>query len=409
MSVFDLFINFIESLGYFGFIYFIFHKRKSISLLFVFILLKTTITSIHNYYLLPEISLTILSQLLVFLYAYLLNRKNNLQNIFMTLLIFDINKVCITISMLISNIIFSFPFYQGNAYIFLVLLSKFLFYLISYITLRLLNKSNITFYKSNKIILILIILFILELLYSSCIEIVFYNSIFDINMILILLLINLLVIILCYTFFESQKEQLHLLKLQETNLKNEHQIKINQINDESIKHLSLWKHDINYVFTYIENHIKNQRYDNALKTIYIYHDVINNYNLFTNTNNDTLNSTLIEYIDGLIKNDIHIYISTDKKEVPLSTEHYQQILHLFFNHIIKNCQSDYQKEVWITYYTQSPYFTLSLEYTCLETTLYTLQESMQKIINQYVGFIKISHEDQKDIINIIIPLAENNE
>ena len=407
MSVFDLFINFIESLGYFGFIYFIFHKRKSISLLFVFVLLKTTITSIHNYYLLPEISLTILSQLLVFLYAYLLNRKNNLQNIFMTLLIFDINKVCITISMLISNIIFSFPFYQGNAYIFLVLLSKFLFYLISYITLCLLNKSNITFYKSNKIILILIILFILELLYSSCIEIVFYNSIFDINMILTLSLINLLVIILCYTFFESQKEQLHLLKLQETNLKNEHQIKINHINDESIKHLSLWKHDINYVFTYIENHIKNQRYDNALKTISIYHDVINNYNLFTNTNNDTLNSILIEYIDELIKNDIHIYISTDKKEVPLSTEHYQQILHLFFNHIIKNCQSDYQKEVWITYYTQSPYFTLSLEYTCLEATLYTLQESIEKIVNQYVGFIKISCEDQKDIIKIIIPLTKN--
>ena len=409
MSVFDLFINFIESLGYFGFIYFIFHKRKCISLLFVFVLLKTTITSIHNYYLLPEISLTILSQLLVFLYAYLLNRKNNLQNIFMTLLIFDINKVCITISMLISNIIFSFPFYQGNAYIFLVLLSKFLFYLISYITLCLLNKSNITFYKSNKIILILIILFILELLYSSCIEIVFYNSIFDINMILTLSLINLLVIILCCTFFESQKEQLHLLKLQETNLKNEHQIKINHINDESIKHLSLWKHDINYVFTYIENHIKNQRYDNALKTISIYHDVINNYNLFTNTNNDTLNSILIEYIDELIKNDIHIYISTDKKEVPLSTEHYQQILHLFFNHIIENCQSDYQKEVWITYYTQSPYFTLSLEYTCLEATLYTLQESIEKIVNQYVGFIKISHEDQKDIIKIIIPLTENNE
>ena len=407
MSVFDLFINFIESLGYFGFIYFIFHKRKSISLLFVFVLLKTTITSIHNYYLLPEISLTILSQLLVFLYAYLLNRKNNLQNIFMTLLIFDINKVCITISMLISNIIFSFPFYQGNAYIFLVLLSKFLFYLISYITLCLLNKSNITFYKSNKIILILIILFILELLYSSCIEIVFYNSIFDINMILTLSLINLLVIILCYTFFESQKEQLHLLKLQETNLKNEHQIKINHINDESIKHLSLWKHDINYVFTYIENHIKNQRYDNALKTISIYHDVINNYNLFTNTNNDTLNSILIEYIDELIKNDIHIYISTDKKEVPLSTEHYQQILHLFFYHIIKNCQSDYQKEVWITYYTQSPYFTLSLEYTCLEATLYTLQESIEKIVNQYVGFIKISCEDQKDIIKIIIPLTKN--
>ncbi|WP_157844110.1 hypothetical protein [Candidatus Stoquefichus sp. SB1] len=228
-------------------------------------------------------------------------------------------------------------------------------------------------------------------------------------MILTLLFINVLVIILCYTFFESQKEQLHLLKLQEINLKNEHQIKINHINDESIKHLSLWKHDINYVFTYIENHIKNQRYDNALKTISIYHDVINNYNLFTNTNNDTLNSILIEHIDELIKNDIHIYISTDKKEVPLSTEHYQQILHLFFNHIIKNCQSDYQKEIWITYYTQSPYFTLSLEYTCLEATLYTLHESFEKIVNQYVGFIKISHEDQKDITKIIIPLTENNE
>ena len=409
MSVFDLFINFIESLGFVGFIYFVFHKRGSFILFFIFVIINMLNLTIHNYYLLPEISLTISLQLIIFLYAYILNRKNIIQNIFLTLLIFNISNFSNTTSMIITNIFYSFPFYQGNSYIFLAILSRVLFYLISYITLCLLNKSNITFNKSNKIILILVILFILKLLYSSCIEIVFYNSIFDINMILTLSLINLLVIILCYTFFESQKEQLHLLKLQETNLKNEHQIKINHINDESIKHLSLWKHDINYVFTYIENHIKNQRYDNALKTISIYHDVINNYNLFTNTNNDTLNSILIEYIDELIKNDIHIYISTDKKEVPLSTEHYQQILHLFFYHIIKNCQSDYQKEVWITYYTQSPYFTLSLEYTCLEATLYTLQESIEKIVNQYVGFIKISCEDQKDIIKIIIPLTENNE
>lgn len=205
MSVFDLLINFIESLGFIGFIYFIFHKRKGFILFFIFVIINMLNVTLHNYYLLPEISLTISLQFIIFLYAYLLNRKNIIQDIFLTLLIFNISNFSNTTSMIITNIFYSFPFYRGNSYYFLAVFTRIVFFLITYMIYLILNKSTITFAKTNKIISILIILFILELLYSSCIEIVFYNNIFDINMILTLLFINVLVIILCYTFFESQK------------------------------------------------------------------------------------------------------------------------------------------------------------------------------------------------------------
>lgn len=403
MSTFDLIINIIESLGSIGFIYFVFHKQRSVFLLLTFIFIETLNTTFHNYYLFPELSLTISSQFILFLYAYLLNRKNYIQNIFMTFLIFNINNFSNTTSMLITDIFFSFPFYQGHSYYFLAIVTRILFFIISYIIYRILTQSTLTFHKTNKNISILVILFILELLYSSCIELIFYNNIFDIYTIFILTFINLFVAILCHTFYESQKEQAHLLKLQEENIRKENQIKINHINEETIKHLTLWKHDINYIFTYIENYISNQRYDDALKTISIYRNVLNNYNLFINTNNDTLHSILIEYIDKLIQNDIRIYMNTDNKQITLSTEHYQKIMNLFFNHIIKNCQSNYQKEIWISYYTQSPYFTLSLEYTCYTPSLQILHNDIYHIIIQYKGAMKITHHDHKDILKIIIP------
>lgn len=403
MSTFDLIINIIESLGYLGFIYYIFHKKKSLSIFLVFVLLKTTITTVHNYFLLPELSLSICSQLIIFLYAYLINRGNVVQNLFLTFLVYNIDNFSITVSMLITNIFFSFPFYQGNSYYFLAITGKITFFIIAYLAYHFLNKSTITFNKTNKIISILSILFILELLYSSCIELIFYDHIFNIYMKLILLFINILVVILFYTFFESQREQNQLLELQEKNIRNENQIRINQINKESIKHLDIWKHDITYVFTYLENHIKSQNYDNALKTISLYRDILNNYNLFKNTNNDTLNSLLIEYIEQITLNNIYLYINTDQSEVLLSFKDYQKILYLFFNHAIQNCQSDYQKSIWISYYTQSPYFSLSLEYTCITPSLEVLYDDINNIISQYEGFMKISNQDGKDILKIIIP------
>lgn len=403
MSTFDLIFNIIESLINLGFIYYILHKKKGLSLLFIFVLLITIITSIHNYFLLPEQSLTIFTYVITFLYAYILNKKNNIQNIFIVLIIKNINSIANTTSMLFTNIFFSFPFYQGNSYYFLVITGKITFFIITYLAYHFLNKSTIIFNKTNKIISILSILFILELLYSSCIELIFYNHIFNIYMKLILLFINILVVILFYTFFESQREQNKLLELQEKNVRNENQIKINQINEESIKHLGIWKHDITYVFTYLENYIKSQKYDTALKTISLYRDILNNYNLFKNTNNDTLNSLLIEYIEQITLNNIYLYINTDQSEVLLSSKDYQKILYLFFNHAIQNCQSDYQKSIWISYYTQSPYFTLSLEYTCMTPSLQVLYDDINNIISQYEGFMKISNKDGKDILKIIIP------
>lgn len=409
MSIFEIIINIIESLIYFGFIYYILHKNKGISILFVFTLLKIIITTVFNYFLLPEQLLTFFTHLIIFLYAYLLNRTNIIQNIFLTLFISNINSTSNTTSMLITNIFFSFPFYQGTSYYFLAIIGKITFFIISYLAYHALNKSTISFNKSNKIVSILSILFILELLYSSCIELIFYDHIFNIYMKLILLFINILFVILFYTFFESQREQNQLLELQEKNIRNENQIKINQINEESIKHLTIWKHDITYVFTYLENHIKNQNYDTALKTISLYRNIINNYNLFINTNNDILNSVLIEYTEQFTQNNIHIYIGTDQNEVLLSANDYQLILHLFLNHAIKNCTSDYQNSIWVTYFMQSPYFTLSLEYTCLTSSLHILYNDIYYIINPYKALMKISYQGDKDVLKIIIPMQENHD
>ena len=402
MSTFDLVINLIEACTYVGFIYFVLHKNKKILLLSIFILIYFTNTTLHNYYLLPELSLTLTSCIILFLYAHLLNSNAFLQNIFLALFIDVVSNISMTLILLISKAFNTSPFNPGYFSIFVTILYKsicIIIFIFSYIFLKKIEFSKI---KTKKFIFIFICLLIINFIFSTCIELIFYYHIFNTYIMTILILINLLTLFLCYIFLETQKEQKLLLKLQSDQLKRENQLKINLINQKNVSHLNLWKHDMTYIFSFLKKYIENQKYEEALKTISIYTDVLNNYNLLINTNNDILNSVLIEYNDAFIKNNIHFYINSKQTDIPLSEEDYRFILEILFKEAIENCENE--KGIWISSLQKDSYFYLSFEFSCLENTHLSLFEQLSSLLNKYNGMMKEGCEYDKYKVTLLIPL-----
>lgn len=179
MSTFDIVINFIEACTYIGFIYFVLHKSKKILSLSVFIFIYFINTTLHNYYLLPEISLTITNCTILFLYSHLINKNHLINNVFITLLTNILLSISNTLSMVFTRFIFTFPFYGGLSYVTLAILTKIINIIICIFAFYFIKKSEILNLKTNKIKYVLVALLFLSFIYTSCIEIIFYNQIFN--------------------------------------------------------------------------------------------------------------------------------------------------------------------------------------------------------------------------------------
>ena len=374
MSYFDLLINFIEASMYFIFLYYIFDRKKSIFTLFVFIALKFINTTIHNYYLLPEI-LNLITNTILLLYACYLNR-NMMENLFFALLIHLVNNISSTISMVVTNTFFGFPFFNGNAYVCLVLTNKTVDIMIFIGIYYLLKRYQILPKKTKKLFYIFSIILILDLLYGHCIDFI------------------------CFIFFETQKEQRKLLTLQRNELLRESQDKINQLNQKNVLKLNVWKHDMTYVFSYLAKYIKNEDYDSAISTIDLYNQVINGYNLFEDTNDNILNTLIVENSQKLIDKDIQIYTHNSYKNIPIEDKDYQDILSEFMKYAIEECGSSSQNEIHISISNQEPLFIMELKYTS-ESHLFD-NYIIEDIVDKYNGHITISYENEFIIINIVL-------
>lgn len=241
MGTFDIVTNFIEAFISFYFIYYLFHKRKGIVPLLLFVSLKAINTTIHNYYALPEMSSTVTSTIIIYLYTCFLNKNHVIQNIFLILLINVIVNISTTLGMLISLTFSSSPFKEEYVYIALVIIVKTISIILLVLAYYFINKTEILSIKTKKLYSVLTSFFLLDVLYCLCIDYIYYDEVFNNYMISIIILINVLTLYLCFIFFESQKEQKELLKLQKRELQRQNSDKIRQINQNNVLHLERWK------------------------------------------------------------------------------------------------------------------------------------------------------------------------
>ena len=403
METFDIVVNFVEAFISFYFIYYLFHKRKGIVPLLLFVSLKAIVTTVHNFYYIPEISLTITSTIIVYLYTCFLNKNHFIQNIFLILLINVIVNISTTLGMLISITFSPSPFEEGYVYIVLVIIIKTISVILFILAYHFINKTEILSIKTNKFYSILTSFFLLDVLYCLCIDYIYYEDVFNNYMISIVILINVLTLYLCFIFFESQKEQKELLKLQKRDLQRQNSDKIHQINQNNVLHLERWKHDMKYVFSFLETNINEKNYEQSLDAIHLYSSILSQYNLFHDLKNDILNSVLIDYYENIINNNIHIVIGENKDENPINEDDLQSIFNSFMKQAVIYCSSTYRKEISIFSSHSLEYFLLTLQYTCINNQSHFNQSEIQQIIHRYQGLLKMDNENENIILRLMIP------
>lgn len=403
METFDIVVNFIEAFISFYFIYYLFHKRKGIVPLLLFVSLKAINTTIHNYYALPEMSLTVTSTIIIYLYTCFLNKNHVIQNIFLILLINVIVNISTTLGMLISLTFSSSPFKEEYVYIALVIIVKTISIILLVLAYYFINKTEILSIKTKKLYSVLTSFFLLDVLYCLCIDYIYYDEVFNNYMISIVILINVLTLYLCFIFFESQKEQKELLKLQKRELQRQNSDKIRQINQNNVLHLERWKHDMKYVFSFLETNINEKNYEQSLDAIHLYSSILSQYNLFHDLKNDILNSVLIDYYENIINNNIHIVIGENKEENPINEDDLQSIFNSFMKQAVLYCSSTYRKEISIFSSSSLEYFLLTLQYTCINNQNHFNQSEIQQIIHKYQGLLKMNNENENFILRLMIP------
>ena len=250
MNLFDIFINFFESLCYCLFIFYILKNKTTSFLSFIIFSFIHFITlCIFNYYLLPEIILILSGIFILFLFSNSINKNEYVQNIFLILFIFTIGNFSVSIALLLTSLFFKFPFYSGNAYLMLVIISKSILFILASVCALSIKKYHIL--QTKKLNYCLLALLFLNIIYSSLSDFIFYSNIFNQYIITICICVNLLSFFLCLIFLENKKEQDKKLDMQKNMLELKNQENLYKENQKSIQELNKWKHDIKHILNTI--------------------------------------------------------------------------------------------------------------------------------------------------------------
>lgn len=415
MSIFDIIVNFIEAFIYILFIFLIIGKKSLFS--FILTIFAYTINlSIFNYFLLPEVFLSVTNFLILLSYSEFLNKKNLIQNTFISLIPKIFNTIAFTSALIFTSCFYAFPSYEGNGYICLVIVSKLLFFIIVLLSSFYIRKYHLL--ETKKLKYLLLSIFILNLAYSSIADFIFYNGILDQYIKSLLIFINLLSLCLFVIFIETQKEQKHLLALQKDNLRLETQEQIQKINNENIQELNKWKHDMSHVLNVIQFKLNHQQMNEANEIINQMTNRLSEYQIIMKTGNDLLDHLLIQKYELLKEKDIKLLTSYNSCYCPLEDTHFCILLGNLLNNAIENCTGE-NKFIYLLIEQKAHYYHIEIRNTIHKSILkenpYLLThkedkhkhgiglKSIQFIVNQYNGKISFHDTDKEFIVNIIMP------
>lgn len=336
MSTFDIVINLLEASLEVLFIYLVLQKSGKYLSLVLFSLLDFMAITLCNYALLPELLLTLSSILVLFLYATLLNKRGYIQNIFLILFISILGNISINVSILFAALFFEFPFYEGNAYFFVVILSKILLIVLIYLSSQYINKYQLI--QTKKLEFILLSLLALDMIYSSFSDIMFYDALFNKNVIIALICVNLLAVFLFIVFIEQQKEQDERLTIQRNLLELKTQEQLYKENIKNIEKLNKWKHDMKHVFNSIHYSLNNNQLNEIDNIINEYTHILDIHQLTLHTSNELLDYIIIPKLNIIKVKDIQFeVINNIENNIPLSDIHFSIILGNLLDNAIENC------------------------------------------------------------------------
>lgn len=417
MTLFDLFINLFESFLIYSFIYFILHTKKDYKLLCLFIFLDAFNTTIHNYYNLPEISLTFCALCITFIFGNLLNKRSYIQNLLLSIYSYLIIGLTANFMYVLTFVLNINPF-QSHTYILFVLINKIINVILFYLSLKFIKKYN--FLNTQKLYYLLIILILLCFINAILIDLIFYKNIINLDIFLMICIISFLLLFTMLLFFETKKEQEERLMIQKEMLKLENEAQTYELNKESILELRRWKHDMKYIFNTIKYNLDHQDYDNIYKLVSEHNKVLNENGIIIQSGFELLDYILIQRYNFIKERHIETIISYTPCHCPLEDRHFFVIIGNLLDNAIENCESTYLRQIRLSIYETHGYFSIKIQNSIINSVLkknpdlHTTKQDKENhghglkhirlLLNQYNGFINMSEENHFFIVKTMIPI-----
>lgn len=412
MSYFDLIINITEAFICTLFVYKLFNRKFSTYL--IASLFYSGVITACNFTSSPEIIMIVLSILILFSYSHFLNKANYLQNIFIALFINTLVNVATTLSICFSTLLAKFPIDSVDGYHLMAMISKPILLVLVLATASHIKKYY--FLESQVLKYITISIVLLNFIYSVTVDYIFYGDNLNSTLTLLLLLIDALTICLCFVFFEAQREQYRILELQRKSMKIENLETIQSINENNYQQLRNWKHDIIHVFNAIKYQLTNKNYNEAFKIINEYNHNLNSNNFVQSSGNELLDYLLLQKVNH---KEIHLITSCHNTIGPLEDAHFFIIVGNLIDNAIENCDSNFNKQLWVSIGTKPEYYFISIKNSIKDSVLAANPDlnttkvdsehhgiginNVRLLVNHYQGLIKFEEDEGYFIVKILIP------
>ena len=415
MSYFDLIINITEAFICTLFVYKLFNRKFSTYL--IASLFYSGVITACNFTSSPEIIMIVLSILILFSYSHFLNKANYLQNIFIALFINTLVNVSTTLSICFSTLLAKFKIDSVDGYHLMAMISKQILLVLVLATASHIKKYY--FLESQVLKYITISIVLLNFIYSVTVDYIFYGDNLNSTLTLLLLLIDALTICLCFVFFEAQREQYRILELQRKSMKIENLETIQSINENNYQQLRNWKHDIIHVFNAIKYQLTNKNYNEAFKIINEYNHNLNSNNFVQSSGNELLDYLLLQKVNQIKDKEIHLITSCHNTIGPLEDAHFFIIVGNLIDNAIENCDSNFNKQLWVSIGTKPEYYFISIKNSIKDSVLAANPDlnttkvdsehhgiginNVRLLVNHYQGLIKFEEDEGYFIVKILIP------
>ncbi len=397
MSIFDIFINIIESfiICYFFGRYF---NLQSIRKYVVSNIIVFTEITIGNLFINTSWLVIVIVGLTLLFLLGIYHVKITIESIVMCISILLVDIICNIIALLTIPLLGSFLKDQSMMLLFATILSKILFLIMAMYVSNKKMKFDTSLDKKRWTNITIIFSLLLVSLYILCNDYVTDNlNKLDVFISMLLISINAIMVINIYLkILEENEEKMKIiLKNEEVKYKKENYVILSRMSDD----LYRLQHNLRYVLMKIKYCLNDQEYDKCLNLVDNYVDKLSKFKTFINTDNpyfDYLMNQKISDLD-LHGTDINISVSISNSDFYLNKNYTSYVLYLL------ECLKNKTEKLTINIYEVNDNNIVEIIIS-EDMNNFVIKENMKELISAINAEYKVTKENNMFVFKSIQPM-----
>lgn len=341
LTLFDLFINLIESFASLVIVNLVYQKKEYLKLT-IFTLISFSAITLANIYSFDNYLFQLIDFIIIYLYNTSIIKELNFKNMLISVL----PNSLLTISTLVTYLPFNYVqihFFKLEFLLF-VIVSRIIFCILIYFIGIFIRK--IYHFNTRLVILSNISLISIGLLFGQIFDLIFENINPNLYIVVCLLLILFFNIILIFT--ESLKDAKNLYN-QQLQLNILEEKKNNYLlSKESIKKTTKLKHDLAHVYNSILYEINNDNKQGAIDIIRKQLGELDNINKIVISDNDIIDYCIALQSNTIHQNNIKVICDALPNDMPINNEDLFIVFGNLFQNAVENCQPNPDYQIYIS-------------------------------------------------------------